>query len=75
MERLKHEKKIFYKFQHISETIAADGKFTTVFLVHIKQVGQMASMVPLPGSHRAHTAYRKENKYSEAGVAALAATE
>ena len=62
VERLKHEKKVFYKFQ-------------TVFLVHIKQVGQMASMVPLPGSHRAHTAYRKENKYSEAGVAALAATE
>ena len=37
VERLKHEKKVFYKFQ-------------TVFLVHIKQVGQMASMVPLPAS-------------------------
>ena len=75
MERLKHEKKIFYKFQHISETVPADGKFTTVFLVHIKQVSQMTSMVQLPGSHRAHTAYRKENKYSEAGVAALSETE
>ena len=71
MERLKHENKVFYKFQHIATALPADGQFTTTFLLHIKQVPKMASLMPLSGGHGAHTKYKKGSKYSEAGVAAL----